>query len=407
MNITDVGHLASDSDEGEDKLEKGAKREGKTAREVADFYAEDFYKNFAALGLQKPDHFAKATDFIPQQLDLVKILMEKGFAYQTEQAIYFEVTKLDDYGKLTGQNLSDKEVGARSDVVTDPQKRNPQDFALWFFAVGRFDQHEMRWSSPWGEGFPGWHLECSAIIHALLGDPIDIHTGGIDHIGTHHTNEIAQTEAAYEHPLANYWLHNNHLMVEGQKISKSLNNGITLQDLAAKGFSPLDFKVEVLYSHYRSQSNFTWEALAAAKNRLKAYGAFADLKFQTLDRPVDDSEIFENKISELAAELNNDINTHNALVVLDAFVDVLIGQGLAEANLHDFQNFLNKVDDLLGLQLASRDDIPEAQKNLINQREAARHNKDWQQADALRAQLSEQAIEINDTAHGPIWYRIN
>lgn len=221
MNITDVGHLTSDADEGDDKLETGAKREGRTVWEVAAVYTEAFEADMEQINVRPPhDGYAKATDYIEQQIEMVRLLLERGHAYQTEQAIYFDVTTAPDYGELSGQRLSDKEVGARSDVVTDPNKRHPSDFAVWFFAVGHFTGHTMRWATPWGEGFPGWHLECSAIIHATLGDPIDIHTGGVDHIGTHHPNEMAQTQGAFGHHLANIWAHSEFVLVDGAKMSK-------------------------------------------------------------------------------------------------------------------------------------------------------------------------------------------
>ncbi|HXY18283.1 MAG TPA: cysteine--tRNA ligase [Candidatus Nitrosopolaris sp.] len=394
MNITDVGHLVSDADEGEDKLEKSAQREGKTARQVADFYTEDFYKGIDSLGLLKPDQYAKATDFIPQQLEIVQKLLDKGFAYQTEQAIYFDVSKLSDYGKLTGQKLSDKEVGARAEVVTDKAKHHPQDFALWFFTVERFAEHEMRWDSPWGSGFPGWHLECSAIIHAVLGEPIDIHTGGVDHIGTHHTNEIAQTEAAFDKSLADLWLHNNHMMVDGQKISKSLRNGYTIDDLAKKGFSATDFKLLVLQSHYRSQMNFKWEALEAAQANLADLHAWADQTYQ-LGVNALSSEQEEALIKIVKGSLAEDLNTTVAL----ASVNGITLKGRPSRPL------LRQLDELLGLGLSERQDITSEQKQVIEQREQARRAGNWPQADELRQSLKRQRLEINDTDAGPVWSR--
>jgi len=408
MNITDVGHLVSDSDEGEDKLEKGAQREGKTARQVADFYTDDFLQSMKLLNLREPDQYARATDFIPQQIEIIQKLVEQGFAYQEEQAIYFDVAKLGDYGKLTGQDLSDKEVGARSDVVTDSSKRSPQDFALWFFTVGRFADHEMHWPSPWGDGFPGWHIECSAIIHAILGDPIDIHTGGVDHIGTHHTNEIAQTEAAFGHPLAKYWLHNNHMMVDGQKISKSLGNGYTLADLRKRGFSPMDFKMLVLQSHYRSQSNFSWEALEAAKNRLKRIQNIAELRYQAVSRP-DEAQAtpIERSKADIIDSLENDLNTSEAISAVDSELDNFEHFGLQKESMVNFVKWLENIDNLLGLEIVdSTPDISEAQKEIISEREEARKKSDWSKSDELRDKLTEQGIGINDTPHGQIWYRL-
>lgn len=403
MNITDVGHLVSDDDEGEDKLEKSAKREAKTAREVADFYTKDFYDSMDALSLIKPS-YAKATDFIDEQLKMVGILLEKGFAYQTEQAIYFDVTKLTDYGKLSGQKLSDKEVAARAEVVTDSNKHNPHDFALWFFTVGRFADHEMHWGSPWGDGFPGWHLECSAIIHATLGDPIDIHAGGIDHIGTHHTNEIAQTEAAYDNQLSNIWIHNSHLMVDGKKISKSLNNGYTLNDLNKKGFSPMDFKIFILQSHYRNQGNFSWDNLESSKNRLRSYRSMADLRFQPIDFSTPSTYDFDSVTKNLEEALSDDLNTPKALTILSQLSDDL--HIVSTDQVDKFLKLLLVIDELLGLDLSKSADITDEQKKIINERTQARKNKDWPLSDKLRDDLTAQGIGLNDRDHGSIWYRI-
>ncbi len=404
MNITDVGHLMSDADEGDDKLEQGAAREGKSAREIADLYAKDFLASMKALNLVEPDIYAKATDYIDEQLKVIKILVDRGFAYQTKQAVYFDVSKLDDYGKLTGQKLSDKEVGARPEVVTDEQKHNPQDFGLWFFAVGRFAGHQMRWPSPWGEGFPGWHIECTAIVHATLGEPIDIHTGGVDHIGTHHTNEIAQTEAAFGKPLATFWLHNNHMMINGQKMAKSAGNFITLEDLADKGYSPMDFKMLVLGSHYRNQSNFTWEALEAAKNRLATLRAFAALRWQVV--PGSGGKAASLNADIIKGALEDDLNTPLALAAISGYVAIALDRGIYESNRSEYENILSMIDQYLGLSLGSEEDIDSQLKEFVAQRERARQSKDWLRADELRAKLDERGIEVNDTPNGPIWYRL-
>ena len=405
MNITDVGHLASDGDEGEDKLEKGAKREGKTAREVAEFYTEDFLNNMKALDLIQPEYYAKATDYINEQLRIIETLLRKGYAYQTEAAIYFDTSKLDDYGKLTGQDLSQKEVGARDDVVTDKAKHHPQDFALWFFTVGRFADHELHWSSPFGEGFPGWHIECSAIIHASLGDPIDIHTGGIEHIGTHHTNEIAQTEAAFGHPLAHYWLHNNHLMIDGHKISKSADNGTTLKELAERGFSPMDFKLMVLQSHYHSQSNFTWEIIAAAQNRLVNFRAMAALRWQLGDAEGIGAATFKKARQSIMAYLEDDLNTPLALTELSSLADIVQTKLPAHSDKQAFEDFLEAVDQLLGLGLASEPDISQQQKDLIAQRQIARQTGNWDKADQIRDKLADQGLGLRDAGEQTIWSR--
>ena len=398
MNITDVGHLVSDEDEGEDKLEKGARREGKAVWEVAEHYIKAFEQDMVALNILPPNvHpqgkvYARATDFIDEQIAMVKLLLDKNFAYQTEQAIYFDVTKLPSYGQLTGQKLADKEEGARSDVVTDKNKRHPQDFAIWFFATGRFADHEMRWPSPWGEGFPGWHLECSAIIHALLGEPLDIHTGGVDNIGTHHVNEMAQTEAAFGAKLANYWLHSEHLLANNQKMSKSLGNFYTLADATKKGFEPLALRLLYLQAHYRSQMNFTWEALEAASALFKNLQAWADLVHQTDNAKTGDEAAL---LEQIKTALDDDLNTPRAVAAISQYSD----RAAPTAEL------LEQLDGLFGLELAGRPDITAEQKELIKQREAARAAKDWGKADELRRELAAQKIEINDTAAGPLWSR--
>src|SRR3989338_10275056 len=309
MNITDVGHLTSDEDEGEDKIEKGAKIMGKTVWEVAEFYTRAFLNDAKALNILTPDILSKATDNVPEIIDTVEKLVKGGYGYETKQAIYFDVAKFTDYENLTGQRLEEKIRGAREEVITDPEKRNPADFALWFKTVGRFQNHVMRWPSPWGEGFPGWHIECSVISAKFLGQPFDIHTGGVDHITVHHANEIAQSTAAYDRPLANFWLHSEFLLVDGQKMSKSLNNLYTLADLAGKGYSPLDFRYLNLTTHYRQKLNFTWQGLHAA------HQAYRNLKSQI--REYDKSGRPDKKYMEqFSAALEDDLNTPKALAVL-------------------------------------------------------------------------------------------
>lgn len=400
MNITDVGHLSDDADEGDDKLEKGAQRESKSVWEVADYYINAFVKDMAALNVLPPNGYgsdkgpyARATDFIKEQLEIVQILMDKSFAYQTDHAIYFDVAKLDDYGKLTGQKLADKEVAVRSEVVVDKDKKNPQDFALWFFKVGRFADHSMAWPSAWGDGFPGWHLECSAIIHATLGEPIDIHTGGVDHIGTHHTNEIAQTEAAFGLKLANYWVHNEHLLVDGHKMSKSAGNYFTLKDISDKGHDPLALRLLFLQSHYRTQSNFTWESLEAAANFLKKLYAWADLVLQS-DRKLQ-PETESRILNDIKLAMGNDLNSPRALAILS---EALGSQAPTPKLLSD-------LDEIFGLRFSGRADINPEQKELLNQRQAARDRQDWQKADQIRDELRSSELEVLDTDSGQVWSR--
>lgn len=405
MNITDVGHLVSDADEGQDKLEKGAAREGKTVWEVAQFYIDAFNQHTAALHVLPPTKTIRATDAIGVQIEMVEILLEKGFAYLTEQAVYFDVAKLEDYGKLSGQKLADKEVGVRSEVITDKDKHHPQDFALWFFTVGHFADHQMRWTSPWGEGFPGWHLECSAIIHQSLGETIDIHTGGVDHIGTHHTNEIAQSEAAFGKPLARFWLHNEFLQQDGGgKMSKSGSETITLDEVIKRGYDPLALRLFYLQSHYRSQANFSWENLEAAQNRLKAYRAMADLRWQGTQEGVQHT-YYDTYTLNLKKSLENDLNTPMALETISAVSDDLDETVLPENN-REFIIFLSAIDKLFGLNLLKSKDITQEQKRLIADRSTARANQDWPKSDDFRDQLIEQGIGLRDTENGAVWYRL-
>lgn len=430
MNVTDVGHLVADEDEttlSQDKLEKGAAREGKTVWEVADHYTEAFKRDMAAMNVLPPsvnagrskntpsDPYARATDFIDDQIAIVQTLLERGFAYQTPQAIYFDVTKLPSYGELTGQKLSQKEVAARTDVVTDPDKHSPHDFALWFFTVSHFADHAMHWPSPWGQGFPGWHLECSAIIHALLGDPIDIHTGGIDHIGTHHPNEMAQTEAAFGHKLANYWIHNEFILVDGAKMSKSKNNAYTLKDITDRGFHPLALRLLYLQAHYRSEINFTWESLEAAQNRLLNLYKMSTAKYN-LVRPQegdrDTSEDLEDYFNELIPRidkvLQDDLNTPEALFILSDFYANAIQPNhlYKKEHIDKLDEILVQLDKRLSLGFSGHPDITHAQKRLIADREAARHAKDWAAADKIRNELRDQHhLELDDTPEGPRWHR--
>lgn len=411
MNITDVGHLASDDDEGDDKLEKGARREGKSVWEIAKYYADAFKRDIAILNILSPngykdekhaDSYARATDFIDHQIEIVKILIDKNFAYLTEQAIYFDVSKLPSYGEISGQSLKDKATGARAQVIVDESKRGPHDFALWFFTVGRFKSHSMHWPSPWGDGFPGWHLECSAIIHKILGEPIDIHTGGVDHIGTHHANEMAQTEAAFGKKLANFWLHNEHMLVDGKKMSKSLDNFYTLDDVIKKGYDPLALRLLYLQSHYRSQTNFTWEALAAAHNTLLNFYDWSDLQFQQFEsRPLEIN--YSLAMDKIVEAMQNDLATPQALGWFNGMVNRVDNLGIDSGSI---KKYVKEIDGYLGLGLSERKDITQDQKNLIHLRERAREDKDWVKSDELRSRLLTQKIEISDTPNGPIWSRL-
>lgn len=399
MNITDVGHLTSDADEGEDKLEKGAKREGKTAWEVAEFYTNEFLADMAALNILTPDFLVKATDHIPEQIDLIKTLEEKGYTYAIDDGIYYDTSKFSHYADFAKLDLDEQQPGKR--VMFNPQKRNSTDFALWKFSP--IDQkRDMEWDSPWGKGFPGWHIECSAMSMKYLGETLDIHCGGIDHIPVHHTNEIAQSEAATDKPFSNIWMHSNHITINGEKVSKSLGNGITLKEIIEKGFSPEILRLHVLESHYRSQSKFSWESLVSAKGRMQDLMAMAALKYQTRELGKTSSEI-EKVYSDLLNILSNDLATPQAVAYLSNISGQLLQSGLDNGELDKFENMLKAVDELLGLKLSTIKDIDEESKELINKREEARVNKDWPKADELRKELLSRHISIEDKPNGPQW----
>jgi cysteinyl-tRNA synthetase len=404
MNITDVGHLVSDGDEGEDKLEKGARREGKTAWEVAQFYADDFIECMRQLNMLEPDEMPRATDHIAEQIDLIKKLEEKGFTYVIDDGVYYDTAKFPKYAEFAQLDLEEQQAGAR--VEYNPQKRNATDFALWKFSP-KGQTRDMEWDSPWGKGFPGWHIECSAMSMKYLGETLDIHTGGIDHIPVHHTNEIAQSEAVTDKPFATVWMHSNHVMVNGEKISKSLGNGIRLQQIVDKGFTPAVVRLHILESHYRSQSKFSWESLEAAKNRLREYQAFADLRFQ-LDpnnrATVDFSFASSKELIEEA--LAADLNTPHALAALSATEQFIGAHVPGTQQQKELEDFLQYIDRALGFKFMQSADITDDQKQLITQRQAAREAKDWAASDQLRDTLAEQGIGVRDTAIGTIWYRL-
>lgn len=408
QNITDVGHLVSDDDDGEDKMEKGARTEGVTAWDVANKYSQIAASEAEKLGLLTPDNLVAATTCIDEQIAFAKKLDELGYLYRTDDGMYFDTSQLDDYGKLARLDLAGLEAGAR---VAMAGKKNPTDFAIWKFSQPK-QQRDMEWQSPWGKGFPGWHLECSVIARLTLGDQIDIHTGGIDHIPVHHTNEIAQTESLTKQPLANYWLHNNHIKVDGQKMSKSLGNIYTLGDLEARGFTTDAFKLLTLSKHYRTEGNFTWEILQSAQNRLDHWRAVAALRHQTHDTLQDDDEkskgdgsLSVNATSQAVIEaLERDLDTPGALKIIDEAFDRVENRPPAEVHRRSLIQLLETIKEVLGLDLlASTPDLNDEQKQLLLARQRARDAKDWAESDRLRDQLAAQNIAVRDTSSGSIW----
>ncbi|MFA6105297.1 MAG: cysteine--tRNA ligase [Patescibacteria group bacterium] len=391
MNITDVGHLVGDTDTGEDKMEKGAAREGKTAWDIAEFYTKAFFNDLNELNILSATKYPKATDHIEEQIALIKKLEKKGFTYKTSDGIYFDTSKLKDYGKmalLAGQKL---EAGARVDMG---EKKNPTDFALWKFSP-KNTERQMEWGSPWGIGFPGWHIECSAMAAKYLGQPFDIHCGGVDHIQIHHTNEIAQSEAAEGKQLANYWLHSEFLVLGKDKMAKSGSNFITISALKEKGINPLAYRYFVLQTHYRKQLAFSFEALQAAETGLKnLYQTAAKIKRNS-------SVIKEEKIiEEVENEFYNDLNLPAALG--------LIWEALKSLKIN--YKTLLKFDEVLGLDIDENvkkiensnkvQAIPEEIKNLVLKRDEARRNKNWQDSDILRDKLEDLGYQVEDSKDG-------
>ncbi|MGB4758935.1 MAG: cysteine--tRNA ligase [Candidatus Saccharimonadales bacterium] len=403
MNITDVGHLVSDADEGEDKLEKGARREGKTAWEVAEFYTKDFLDEMSALNILRPNYLPRATDHISEQIELIRELEKKGYTYIISDGVYYDTSKFPAYADFARLDLEEQEAGKR--VHFNPEKRNLADFALWKFSPNDY-QRDMEWDSPWGKGFPGWHIECSAMSMKYLGETLDIHTGGIDHIPVHHTNEIAQSEPVTGKPFSNIWLHSNHVLIEGEKISKSLNNGIRLPDIIAKGYDPLVLRLHVLESHYRSQSKFSWESLEAAKNRLQNYRAAAVLRWQPVALGGIPAAWLEPQRTALQVALEEDLGTPEALAELSRIFTAIENSGISTESQAAYETFLDWLDATLGLRLSEAQDITDAQKQLIAEREQVRTNKEWAKSDELRDQLLAQGIALRDTSNGTIWYRL-
>jgi len=404
QNITDVGHLTSDDDSGEDKLEKGAKREGITAWEVADKYIKIAAKESDMLGLLKPTHLVRATDYIQQQIDFVKDLEAKGFTYVIKgDGMYFDTSKLDDYGKLAKLDVDGLKAGAR---VPIDGKKNITDFALWKFShEGK--KRDMEWESAFGDdsglGFPGWHLECSVIARETLGDQIDIHTGGIDHIPVHHTNEIAQTESVTGKQFSQAWVHNNHLKVDGQKMAKSLGNIYTLQDILDKGYDLDAFKLLILSKHYTTEGNFTWDIMESAQNLLNRWRTSLDLRWQE-DLATESSVGSESFEEELMDALHDDLNTPQAITVIDKEIRKIENLNICGGCI---DKLASEVHRFIGIDLyAGKSDITSEQKKLIAQRQKARDDKDWSKSDELRDELKQQGISLKDAEIGPIWSRV-
>ena len=402
MNITDVGHLESDADEGEDKMEKAAKKENKDPYEIAAFYTDIFFRDMGRLNIQRPEIVAKATDHIKDMIEFVKVLVEKGYVYETSRALYFDISKLDKYPVLSNRNLDDQIAGARVDV--DPEKKNPYDFAVWIKAP---ENHIMKWESPWGLSYPGWHLECSAMGKKYLGKEFDIHTGGVDHIPTHHENEIAQSKGCTGHIPAKRWMHVEFLQVDGGKMSKSLGNTYTLDQLQEKGIEPLAYKLFCYTAHYRTKLNFTFDSAISSQKALNRLRESYLLHLESEDNNVEKEKIEEYRKRFMDA-VNDDLNMPLAM-------GIVWEVARNEIKSKQYAKLLIEFDKILGLDIEHSKDylekeekieLPEEIKSLVEQRKQTRENKDWAESDRIRDLLKEQGYVVKDTKEGQVIEKI-
>ena len=404
-NYTDVGHLTSDSDTGEDKMERAAKRDNLSPDQIAEKYIKIFETDTQELNIQEPNFKPRATQMIPEIIAMVQTLLDKGFAYATDLAVYFDISKAKDYTKLSGQKMEKNIADAGKGDVSDDQKKNSADFALWFFKAGVHEQALQFWPSPFhsglvenGNGFPGWHIECSAMIKKFLGDTIDIHMGGIEHVPVHHTNEIAQSEAANGVEFVRYWLHNEHLTVDNKKMAKSEGTSYALADVKEKGFSPMALRYFFLSAHYRSKQNFTWESLEASKTAYEKLTNFLN------EKQIDNSNITDYGLritdyqNNFISFITDDFNIPATLAMLwEIIKDNVLPYSEKKKLLLDF----DKVWGLCLDNIKPKENIvPENILELANKRQSARENKDWQKADQLRQQVEKLGYKIKDQNKG-------
>lgn len=394
MNMTDVGHMTSDEDAGEDKMEKGAKREGLSVWQIADKYIAQFKESLMLLNVHEPDIMCRATDHIQEQIKLIKKIESNGFTYKTKTGLVFDTSKFPKYADFAHLNLDEQNSGSR--VKVDPEKKKPWDFLLW---VTNQPNHIMQWDSPWGRGFPGWHIECTAMSVKYLGEQFDIHTGGKEHIPVHHTNEIAQAYGAFGWQTANFWLHNGWLIFNGEKMSKSLGNNVLASDLINKGFDPLSLRYLILTSHYRTGLNFTWKSLKGAQTTLeRLYQEVGRVKEKSNEGDNDEknAKIWQEKFRSV---LTNDLNLPQAIAV----VWEMLKSDLSNKSKH---TLLLDWDRVLGLNLdkAVSDKaefiVPDEIKKLVDQRESLRKEEQWQEADEVRKKIEDQGFIIEDSPQG-------
>ena len=395
MNITDVGHLTSDADEGDDKMALASAREKKTVYEIADYYTNEFFKDAAKLNIRKPSIVEKASDHIDTYIKMIEKMIEDGYAYLSNGNVYFDITKSNDYYNLSGKNPDDLMVGVRDTVEADTYKKNPGDFVLWF-TTSKFENQDMKWDSPWGIGYPGWHIECSGISGKYLGEYLDIHCGGIDNIFPHHTNEIAQSEAYFGHKWCNYWVHGEHLNDQSGKMSKSKGEFLTVSLLEEKGYNPLSYRYFCLNSHYRNQLTFSWDALDSAenaynklKNRIKQLDKTPNLSDKKLD-------YYQDKFKEA---ISNDLNTSSMMT--------LVYDVLKDDELSDFTKLylIDDFDKVLSLGLIEEEkeislELEEMILKKIEERNQAKKNKDFTLADTIRDELFQKGVKLIDSREG-------
>ncbi len=407
MNITDVGHLTSDADTGQDKVEMEAKKENKTAQEITDFYFQAFVEDGKMLNIIPAQVMPRASEHIAEMIQLVQKLEKKDYTYQTSDGVYFDTSKFKKYGQLSGQSTQEKKAGAR--IELSPEKRNPTDFALWKFSP-KDAKRQQEWPSPWGLGFPGWHLECSALSKKYLGQPFDIHTGGVDHIGVHHENEIAQSEAAHNKPQANIWLHVEFLQINQTKMSKSRGEFLTIKDLVKKGYNPLSYRIFILSAHYQKKQEFSWKAMnQAQKNLEKIYQTARRLNQYNHKGEKPKKINLSSYRTKFKRSIRNNLDAPKILATLFEFLNEtnqLIDQKVI--NLSEARKILDLMiewDRFLGIEIEKNinqnETVPARIKEMVDQREEMRQQKKWTEADLVRQKIKKLGYQVEDTDQGP------
>jgi len=400
MNITDVGHLQSDGDEGQDKMALGAKREHKTVWEIAKFYENAFFEDCKKLNIKRPTIVCRATEHIQDMIEFIKKLEEKGYTYVSNGNVYFEIDKFPDYAKLAHLSLDELEAGSRIEV--DPNKKNPLDFVLWF-TNSKFSNQIMQWESPWGKGFPGWHLECSTMSVKYIGEYLDIHCGGIDHIAIHHTNEVAQSEGVLGHKWVKYWMHGEFLVLDSGKMSKSSGNFLTISSLEKEGYSPLDYRYFCLQSKYRKQLVFSFESLNDARNGYKKLKERIAAVLSSINKNdlIRDEKIVSYK-EKFSSFISDDLNIANAFtVIFDVLKDSDLNNKEKSILIEDFDKIFSL--NLMTIEKETTDVDEELINNLIVERNAARKSKNWARADEIRDEFIAMNIELLDSKEGTNW----